>query len=112
MKESYGEGVANHTGPESCVGFPRGGGEALTGVRAGQGRQYWTCRHRETRSDPARRGHPGVEYNFAAQSLVTGLRFAVSVASKTENTMPAMPQPQDRGSCNRKTQEESIFQSG
>jgi len=36
MKESYGEGVANHTGPESCVGFPQGGGEALTGVRAGQ----------------------------------------------------------------------------
>jgi hypothetical protein len=36
MKESYGEGVANHTGSESCVGFPQGGGEALTGVRAGQ----------------------------------------------------------------------------
>jgi len=36
MKESYGEGVANHTGPESCVGYPQGGGEALTGVRAGQ----------------------------------------------------------------------------
>lgn len=36
MKESYGEGVATHTGPESCVGFPRGGGEALTGVHAGR----------------------------------------------------------------------------
>jgi RNA-directed DNA polymerase len=35
MKEPYSEGVANHTGPESCVGSPRGGGEALTGVRAG-----------------------------------------------------------------------------
>ena len=35
MKESYSEGIANHTGPESCVGSPRGGGEALTGVRAG-----------------------------------------------------------------------------
>jgi len=36
MKEPYGEGVANHTDPESCVGLPRGGGEALTGARAGQ----------------------------------------------------------------------------
>lgn len=35
MKESYSEGVANHTGLESCVGLPRGGGEALTEVRAG-----------------------------------------------------------------------------
>jgi hypothetical protein len=36
MKESYGEGVASHTGPESCVGFPQGGGEALIGVRIGR----------------------------------------------------------------------------
>jgi len=35
MKESYSEGIANHTGLESCVGLPRGGGEALTKVRAG-----------------------------------------------------------------------------
>ena len=36
MKESYSEGVASHTDPESCVGLPRGGGEALTGARAGR----------------------------------------------------------------------------
>ena len=36
MKESYGEGVAIRTGPESCVGHPRGSGEALTGVHAGR----------------------------------------------------------------------------
>ena len=36
MKESYGEGVATHTGPESCVAVREGGGEALTGVRAGR----------------------------------------------------------------------------
>jgi hypothetical protein len=30
------EGVANHTGPESCVDDPRGRGEALTGEGTGQ----------------------------------------------------------------------------
>ena len=36
MKIPYGEGVANHTGPESCVDGRKGIGEALTGeVRAG-----------------------------------------------------------------------------
>jgi len=36
MEESYGEGVANHIGPESCASTREGGGEALTGVRAGR----------------------------------------------------------------------------
>ena len=35
MKEPYGEGVATHTGPKSCVGTRKGSGEALTGVRIG-----------------------------------------------------------------------------
>ena len=35
MKESYSEGLAIHTGPESCVGDREVTGEALTGVRAG-----------------------------------------------------------------------------
>jgi hypothetical protein len=30
------EGVANHSGPESCAVVREGGGEALTGVRIGQ----------------------------------------------------------------------------
>ena len=30
------EGVAIHDGPESCAGAREGGGEALTGVRAGR----------------------------------------------------------------------------
>ena len=79
MKESYGKGVATHTGPESCADTRKGGGEALTGGRAGQvlsreiydprrepwplrgadaveegGRPYLSYRHRETRRDPAR----------------------------------------------------------
>ena len=35
MRELYIEGVATHDGPESCVVVGKGGGEALTGVRAG-----------------------------------------------------------------------------
>jgi len=35
MQAPYGEGVANHTGPESCVVARKGRGEALTGVQAG-----------------------------------------------------------------------------
>ena len=79
MQESYGEGVATHTGPESCADAREGDGEALTGGRAGQvlsreihdprrepwplrgadavelgGRPHLVCRQRETRQDPAR----------------------------------------------------------
>ena len=36
MKVSYGEGLAIHTGSESCIGGRKGAGEALTGVRTGQ----------------------------------------------------------------------------
>src|SRR5258708_20424361 len=36
MKESYGEGVASHTDPESCGASCKGGVEALTGARAGR----------------------------------------------------------------------------
>jgi hypothetical protein len=35
MKESYGEGIAIHTGPESCGAAREGGVEALAGVRTG-----------------------------------------------------------------------------
>jgi hypothetical protein len=37
MEESYGEGLATRTGPESCAVGREVGGEALTGVRAGWG---------------------------------------------------------------------------
>ena len=36
MREPYGEGLANHTGPKSCGGGSNATAEALTGVRAGQ----------------------------------------------------------------------------
>jgi RNA-directed DNA polymerase len=72
MKVPDGEGVANHTGPESCVYIRKGMGEALTGdVRAGllsrerycklrgadavheSGRQHWSHRYREMWLGPA-----------------------------------------------------------
>ncbi len=55
MKESYGEGVANHTGPESCAAVRGDGGEALTRVRTG-----WVM-SRERGVTPERRRWVGVK---------------------------------------------------
>lgn len=85
MKESYGEGLATHTGPESCVVVREGRGEALTGGSAGwvlsressepprkrwplrgadavqvSGRPHPGRRQRETPRDPARSETPGM----------------------------------------------------
>lgn len=58
MKVSYGKGLANHIGPESCAGGSNPIGEALTGEQAG-----WVLSHEKrinfrvpTRSD-SREGH-------------------------------------------------------
>ena len=76
MKESYAEGLATHSGPESCVTVREGSGEALTGVRAGRvlsresdflrgadavrrsGRPHPVRRYCETYRDPARSETP------------------------------------------------------
>src|SRR6266542_1500425 len=75
MKESYGEGLATHTGPESCGAAREGGDEALTGERAGRvfsrvtqlwdadavrrgGRQHPGRRYRKVPGSPARSGSP------------------------------------------------------
>jgi len=82
MKEPYGEGVATHSGPESCVVVRKGQGEALTGVRsgwalsreiadmlrgadalAGSGRLHPPRRYRETRGSFARPETPGMGGN-------------------------------------------------
>jgi hypothetical protein len=83
MKESYGEGLANHTGPESCGAAREGGVEALTGEGAGRvfsrensflrdadalrsgGRQYRMRRHREAHSSPARSETPSTYRNIS-----------------------------------------------
>src|SRR5262245_38664515 len=78
MKESYGEGLATHAGPESCAGWAGDrSSEALTGESAGRpssreihaprkrvlrgadvlgvdGRQHRARRQREARQEPAR----------------------------------------------------------
>ncbi len=83
MKEPHGEGLATHTDPESCAVVREGGGEALTGARAGRvlsrenqatlqaadalgssGRQHRSCRYRETRSEPARSETPSTYGNI------------------------------------------------
>ena len=88
MQESYGEGVASHTGPESCVAARKDGDEALTGVRAGRplsreiedpsrgghfgvpthvtrcGRPHLRRRYRETVGDPARSETPHMHGNI------------------------------------------------
>ncbi len=76
MKKPYGEGIASHTGPESCGGAREGDDEALTGEGAGRvfsrerellrdadalrsgGRQHRVRRHREARTSPARSETP------------------------------------------------------
>ena len=76
MKESYGEGLATHTGPESCGAAREGGDEAWTGERAGRvfsrernllrdadavgesGRQHPVRRYREAHRSPARSETP------------------------------------------------------
>ena len=77
MEVSYGEGLATHTGPESCAVDREVEGEALTGECAGRvlsreifgqlrgadvvdtgGRQHRSHRQREMREDPARSETP------------------------------------------------------
>jgi RNA-directed DNA polymerase len=86
MKESYVEGLAAHSGPESCVVAREGKGEALTGVRAGRvfsressflrdadavrrgGRPHPTHRYREMRRNPARSETPCMYGNTSREN--------------------------------------------
>ncbi|MGH8524501.1 MAG: hypothetical protein ACREXY_09870 [Gammaproteobacteria bacterium] len=86
MKESYGEGLATHTGPESCGAAREGGVEALTGVRAGRvlsrertylrdadavgesGRPHPVHRYREVRWSPARSETPSTRGNISHEN--------------------------------------------
>ena len=106
MKESYGEGVASHTGPESCGDGSNAMAEALTGEHTGgllsseiksfqvptlwsggegppaspelamAGRQHGLQRHRELQSDRRSRGNPSM-----CGSSLRGNREVLTVAS-------------------------------
>ncbi len=91
MRESYVEGLAAHSGPESCVVAREGSGEALTGVRAGRvlsrernpclradlrdadavgvgGRPRPAHRYREMRWSPARSETPCMHGNTSREN--------------------------------------------
>jgi len=85
MKESYVEGLAAHSGPESCVVVRKGRGEALTGVRAGRvlsrernlrgadavgegGRPHPGHRYREMPGNPARSETPSMYGNTSREN--------------------------------------------
>jgi hypothetical protein len=97
MKESYAEGLATHSGPESC-GVPRKGRvEALTGVRAGRvlsrerrslrdadavrrgGRHHRTHRYREMRPGPARSETPCTYRNTSHENREAWVRPSLSM---------------------------------
>jgi len=60
MKVPHGEGVASHSGPESCGCTRKGAVEALTGVRAGWVLSPKRLRTREAETVcTSRRQHPG-----------------------------------------------------
>ena len=68
MKESYGEGLATHTDPESCGAACEGSVEALTGVRAGRvlSRESNLCHRADLRGADAVevRGMPHPEHRY------------------------------------------------
>ena len=110
MKESYGEGVATHTDPESCAVVREGGGEALTGAHAGRvlsrenggslrgadavdtgGRLHRSCRQREMRTDPARSETPSTHGNTSHRNReIPRLPAARGAAGRTGKSEDAI----------------------
>jgi len=86
MKESYVEGLATHTGPESCTTACEGSVEALTGVRTGRvfsrekhllwgadavgecGRPHPVHRNRKVHCNPARSETPSTYGNTSHEN--------------------------------------------
>jgi RNA-directed DNA polymerase len=111
MKVSHAEGLATHSGPESCVGAGDCAGEALTGEGAGWvssreihaplreqwvlrgadaveegGRQDRARRHREVRQDPARSQTPCMHGSTShGNREIPRLSAAIGVAERIGN---------------------------
>lgn len=101
MKESYGEGLASHTDPESCGAVRENRVEALTGARAGRvfsressllrdadavgrsGKLHWAHRYREMRPGPARSETPCTYGNTSHENReIHWLPAAMAVAGR------------------------------
>jgi|SRR5262244_3218337 len=106
MQESYGEGLAAHTGPESCVAVGDDGREALTGGRAGRvfsrettilrdadaveegGRPHPARRYRETHRSPARSETPSMLGHISRENRESpGLPVDDGVAGRVGKSM-------------------------
>ena len=77
MKESYVKGLANHNGPESCVGQSNLSGEALTGESVGwvlsrEKGLVWDADPVEVRGRPQPTHRPGKGRWYPARSETPG----------------------------------------
>lgn len=109
VKVQYGEGIASHSGPESCAGDREGAGEALTGegvsrvlsreiltmlrgataVRASE-RPHWAYRYREVRPDPARSETPSAHRSISrGRREIPRLATADGAVVRAENPQGA-----------------------
>ena len=86
MQESYGEGLATHTGPESCVAARKGRGEALTGGRAGRVLSRERILLRDADAVEGRgRPHPGRRYRETPRSPARSETLRMSGHTSREN---------------------------
>ena len=93
MKESYGEGLATHTGPESCGVARKGGVEALTGVRAGRvlSRERTSPRDADAVGGSGRL-HPGHRYREVLQGPARSETPCTYGSTSRENReIPCLP---------------------
>ena len=110
MEVSYGEGVASHTGSESCAVAREDRGEALTGECAGRvssresfgqlrgadavetgGRPHRARRYRETRTEPARSETPSTHGSTSHGSReIPRLPAAEGAAGRTGKSKDAI----------------------
>src|SRR2546422_10426083 len=116
MKESYGEGPATHTGPESCVGVRKGDGETLTGGRAGRvfsrerhslrsadavrrsGRRYPTRRQRKTWRGSPRAENPSMPGQTLRENRERpGVPLADGAAGRVGDDTAPRPRSNGRG---------------
>ena len=110
MKELYAEGLASHSGPESCACSRKGTGEALTGVRTGRvlsceirrnqgadtvamcGRPHGDVHYGECIIDPAQSETPGMCGNSMRENreIPCFPREYVTRGRTGENNTPVM----------------------